>query len=378
MRRAGIGVLVALLALSPALACTLCQGIQNYTKAPLRQELAQSKVVLYGTLTNPRLGAGGSGTVDLQIESVLKSDPVVAGKKTITLGRYVPVDPKNPPRYLVFCNVEKNQLDAYRPLEVRSAAVVDYLRGTAALDPKDRPAMLFYFFRYLDHADPDVRTDAYLEFARASDQEVGAVAKRLDPEKLRRLVNDPQTPAGHIGLFAFLLGACGGERDAAFLRGLLDKPTERTVSAMDGILAGYAQLQPRQGWEFALGVLKDPKKPFTERDAVLRTLRFYHGWKGDEHRREILEGLRSLLPQGDIADLAIEDLRRWQWWDHTATVLALWGRPTHNAPIMKGAIVRYALSSPQAEATEFVKKVRAQEPDIVRRQEEILQFDKKK
>jgi len=378
MRRVGLVLTVAtlwLLALSPALPCTLCPGIQN--TAPLRQELAQSKMALFGTLTNPQLKAGG-GSVDLQIESVLKSDPFLGGKKTVTLPKYVPVDPKNPPKYLVFCDIVNNQIDPYRPLAMRSAAVVDYLRGAAALDPKDRPAGLRYFFRYLDHTDPDVAQDAYLEFSKASDQEIGAVAKQLDPDKLRRLVNDPQTPATRIGLFAFLLGACGGERDAAFLRGLLEKPSERTIGAMDGVLAGYMHLRPREGWEFAQTALRDGKKPFTERDAVLRTLRFYHGAKGDEHRKEILDGLRVLVPQGDIADLAIEDLRRWQWWDLTPVVLSQWGKPSHGAPIMKGAIVRYALSCPQAEAAAFVKKVRAQEGDVVRRQEEILQFDKKK
>ncbi len=63
----------------------------------------------------------------------------------------------------------------------------------------------------------------------------------------------------------------------------------------------------------------------------------------------------------------------------TSQVLAQWGKPTHSAPIMKAAIVRYALSCPQTEAADFVKKVRLQEPDIVRRQEEQLaQFEKKK
>jgi hypothetical protein len=373
--------LIAIVALllvicSPALPCTLCPGQQNV--APLRQVMGQSKLVLYGTLANPKLGGTTGGTVDLQIESVLKSDPFVAGKKLVTLSKYVPIDPKSPPKYLVFCDLFNNQLDPYRAYPVKSAAVVDYLRGAADLDPKNTTAALHYFFRYLDHADPDVAGDAYLEFARATDAEVGQVAKKLDPEKLRRLVNNAQTPDSRLGLFAFLLGACGGDREADFLRSLLDKPTERTVKAMDGILAGYIQLRPKEGWQLALGVLRDSQKQFTEREAVLRTLRFFRGWKGDDNKREILEGYRTALPQGDIADLVIEDLRKWQWWDETPRVLSLFGKPSHNAPIMRGTIIRYALSCPQPEAVDFVKKLRQQEPDAVRRQEELLQFDKKK
>src|SRR5262249_1321117 len=141
-------------------------------------------------------------------------------------------------------------------------------------------------------------------------------------EKLRRLILDPKTAPERLGLYAFLLGACGTDRDADLLRAMLDKPTERTAKAIDGILCGYIQLRPREGWALAIAVLGDPRRPFADRFAVLRTLRFYHGYTPAETRRPVLQGLQALLPQGDTADMAIEDLRRWQMWDLTATVLA--------------------------------------------------------
>src|SRR5262249_42101806 len=154
----------------------------------------------------------------------------------------------------------------------------------------------------------------------------------LAPDKLRAWLQDDKTPAGRLGLFAFLLGTCGNEKDAALFRSLLLKPTERTAPAIDGLLGGYIQLRPREGWDLAVALLRDERKPFMERFAVVRTLRFYHAWQPAASRDEVIRCLRVTLDQGDLADLAIEDLRRWQLWDLTAAVLAQYGKKSHDAP----------------------------------------------
>lgn len=377
-----IGVLLGPLfvAGSPALACSLCSGQQSAT---WRQDAAQAKLVLYGTLLNPRLnpaneaGVNG-GSTDLRIETVLKADPFLGEKKLIELPRYVPFDPRNPPRFLVFCDIFKGKLDPYRGVSVQSAAVADYLKGALALDPRDRTQALLYFFSYLEHREPEIADDAYLEFAKATDQEVGQVASKLSAEKLRTWIQDPRTPAQRLGLYGFLLGACGGDRDAALLHTLVQKPTERTTGALGGLLSGYIQLRPREGWELALAMLRDSRRPFTERLAVLGMLRFYHGWKPEESRREVLRGLAALLGQSDLADLAIEDLRRWQLWDLTGEVLALYSKKEFAAPIQRRALVRYALSCPRAEAGRLVAQLRQQDPDLVKDVEESLHFEKQK
>src|SRR5262249_21501202 len=123
---------------------------------------------------------------------------------------------------------------------------------------------------------------------------------------------------------------------------------------------------------------REEPRPSPEPLAVRGTLRFYHGWKPERSRREVLRGLDALLAQGDIADLAIEDLRRWQYWDLTPQVLALYNKKSHDAPIMRRAIVRYALSCPRVEAARFVMEVRKLDPEMVKDVEEMLQFDKTK
>lgn len=362
---------------APALPCTLCPG--GAQTPTLRKTFGESKLVLYGTLKNPKLNpATNTGTVDLEIENVLKNDPFATGKKTVTLNRYVPVDPKNAPRYLVFCDVDNGKLDPYRGIELKSNAAVDYLRGAAVLNPKDSTAALLYFFRYIDHTEAEIANDAFLEFAKASDQEVGEVAKKLDPEKIRKLLTDPQTPPARIGLYSFLLGACGGDKEATLLRSMLDKPSEKAREAIDGVLAGYIQLRPREGWQLASDLLQDTKeRSIIDRTRVLHTLRFYHGWKPKDAKPEVLGALKATL-NTDLADLALEDLRKWEWWEETASVLALYGKKGYEAPLMRRAIVRYALTCPRPDAMNFIKERRAKEPDLVKDVEENLKFEKAK
>ncbi len=377
---AAVAITASLLALPcPALPCSLCPGQKAQT---LRQEAALAKVVLYGSLANPRLkvnDALGGGTTDLHVETVLKSDPALADRKVVELQRYLPVDPKMPARFLVFCGVVGGKLDAYRGIPVKSPALVDYLRGAITRDAPHRPPDLEYFFTQLDHRDPDVAQDAFLEFAKASDEQIGQVAAKLQPAKLRAWLQDSQTPAERLGIFAFLLGGCGTEQDAALLRTLLlERPTERTAGALGGFLAGYIQLRPRDGWDLAVSLLRDEKRPLLERLSLIGTLRFYQGWKAKENQPHILRALEVLLPLGDVADMAIEDLRGWQWWDLTPAVLAQFDKKSHAAPLMRRAIVRYALSCPRPEVRPFLEDVRKRDPELVRDVQESLQFEKPK
>lgn len=358
---------------SDAGACSLClMSVQQ--SVTYREEAGRAHLVVHGTLTSSRLNADGGGTTTMRVEHVVKATGVAA-PQTLTIPRYVPFDPKEPPHYLFFCDTAGSKLDAYRGVEV-SAAAAEYVRGALAVDPKDRSASLRYQFNYLEHADAGIAADAFLEFAKATDKEIGEAAPGLKPEKLRAWLKDVRTPPQRLGIYAFLLGACGGAADAELFRTLLRDPQERSASSLDGILGGLIHLSPKEGWATLEAMVGDSRKPFTVRYAALRTLRFYHGWKPVECRDKVLGGMGLLLTQGEMADLAIEDLRRWKVWDLTATVLAQYAKPTHAAPIMKRAIVRYALCCPKPEAVAFVAERRKDSAEVVRDVEETLQFEK--
>src|SRR5688500_5550000 len=92
-------------------ACTLC----NMGTAPpmtFGQEWQRAKIVVFGSAVNPRMNGPdappGSGTTDFVIQQIFKTDPFLNEKRVIQLERYIPVvDPKQPPQFIVFCDVFK-------------------------------------------------------------------------------------------------------------------------------------------------------------------------------------------------------------------------------------------------------------------------------
>src|SRR5262245_7487762 len=106
----GLGAVAVLATVpAPAPSCSLCP---NALQAPtFRQEAANAsaKLILFGTLANPKLKPDGSGgTTEFHVRDVLRDDPFLAGRKMFQLPRFLPVsDPNNPPKFLVFCDVFK-------------------------------------------------------------------------------------------------------------------------------------------------------------------------------------------------------------------------------------------------------------------------------
>lgn len=356
-------------------ACTFC-GENVRTKPTLRMQFAQARAVVYGTLKNPRFDPKtDEGFTDLHAAQLLKDDPARGGRNVVVIPAYLPVIGDTPAGYVAFCGVANGQL-AYAFGVPAGAAVVEYLRGAAKLDSADAPARLAYFFKHLASPDAVVSADAFVEFARATDAEIARSAKHFDPAVLRRLIADEKTPGERLGVFAYLLGVCGGPDDAAFFaRMLRDSPLpERVRDSFGGLLAGYVLLAPKDGWALAAGVLSNEKESFAVRLSCINAVRFFQATRGSDCKPEVLKCCGALLPQGDLADQAIEDLRRWGYWDLSAEIFAQFGKPTHSAPIVKRCIVRYALSCPAEEAKTFAAGVRQTDPKLVAAVEEQLKL----
>ena len=76
-----------------------------------------------------------------------------------------------------------------------------------------------------------------------------------------------------------------------------------------------------------------------------------------------------------MADFAIEDLRRWQRWEMTDQVLDVFNQKSHQIPVVKRAVLRFALASPAASAAKFVQAQRQRDADWVKDTEEILKLE---
>jgi hypothetical protein len=350
-----------------------------YTAPTLRQEFNQAKLVLYGTLANARMKPGGDfgeGTTDLHIEAIVKDHPILNGRKVLSLPRYVPDAQKASPKYLVFCDVVKGQIDPYRGFQVKSTELIDYVQGALAFDHTERPNLLYYFL-YLEHGDPDVAEDAFLEFRRTDYKRLRLITHCLPADPIAKWLQDRNTPSRRLGLYAFLLGHCGSaERHAEVLRKVASH--RDAFSAREGVLIGLTLLDPKGGWDHTRGLLADASSTFWTRYSALRAARFF--WEdhpGVVARTELLKGVLPLLDQGDIADLAIEDLRKWHRWEMIDRVLDLWGKKSHDIPVIRRSIMRFALSAEgrNPRAAEFVKVMRKKDPDWVEDVEELLKLE---
>ena len=323
-----------------AAACSLCGT--SISKATLAEEMDLAAVVVYGPISNPQLGQMGTGTVDLHVDNVVKDDGGLGALRELTLDRYVPVqDPKQPPKYLVFLDKARGKFIPSTGFATKTPAVLEYLEGGIAARKEGRVAALKFYAKYLNHDEPLIATDAFLEFAKSKDADVGNAGRALDPAFIRGMLAKRDLDPDRLSMFAFLLGCCGKEEDTQLPDEDREPAGRRTLSeAMDGILAGCVLLKPREGWETIHGILADTSKPFQTRLACWRALRFLHGWKDGEFHAEILKTFELVIRDGELCDLGVEDLRRWKEWGLTKTIAEQFDSPSHKTPIIRNGIIR--------------------------------------
>jgi hypothetical protein len=341
-------------------------------------DVGQASMVLYGSFANgkPDPNDLGGGTSDFRIDAVIKKHDILGDQKVITLPRYVPPSDKNT-KFLVFCDVFKGKIDPYRGVPVQADSdMVKYLTSAQAVKDKDVSARLRFYFDYLDNKEIEISNDAYKEFGNADYKDYRDMAKKLPADKLVGWLKDPNTPTFRYGLYASMLGHCGTDKDAKVLRAMLEDPQKRISTGVDGVLAGYVMLKPKEGMEHLRGILKDAKKEFMLRYAALRAARFFWDSRPDLlDKKDLVDGVCQLLEQSDIADLAIEDLRRWNRWEVSDRVLVLQDKSGFDIPIVRRAILRYALSCPEKKAAEFVNQYRKRDPEMVKDAEELLKLE---
>lgn len=368
----------------------------------ITREIEQSDFIVLGTMSNARRDIDGDltkGTTDLIVDTVVKPHPYLAGKTVLRLPRYIPADPKTAnDKFLVFCQLYSRPvdlaaaavasplaianntavtLDAIRGEAVRAdSKIADYLKGAFEVRQKDAPARLAYFFRHLDSPEIVISSDAYNEFAITDYADLHKVGATLPADKVLKWLKDPATPRSRFGLYGLFIGHCGKPTDAAAVRQLLEAPDNKFASGLDGLMAGYTMLDPKAGYEYMMGQLKKPDADFQARYAALKTARFFWDYRPDVvSHDQVLEAIKTIVGQPDMADLAIEDLRKWGVWGLTDFVIGFADHKDHAAiPITRRAILRFALAAPveRKAAKEYAARIRREDPERVKYVEQTL------
>jgi hypothetical protein len=382
--------------------CPFCAA-QGQT---LLGELNQADFILYGTLKNAKQDPDDptQGTTDVEIESVIKNHPYLAelkNKKVMTIPRYVPPqDPKT--KHLIFCslyapttlfpisaigsgmvmgNWAMHKVDPYHGLPVQpDSKIPEYLKGVQEIRDKDAVTRLRFFFDYLESPEIDISNDAFLEFGQADYKDVRAVAEKLPPGAVLKWIKDPSTLSMRLGLYGLLAGHTGSADDAKALRAIIDDPNRQYSSGLDGLICGYLMLDKKAGWEYLTKLLKDTTKDFTTRYAGIRVVRFMWDFRQDLLTKdELLEAVKIPLSQPDVADLPIEDLRKWKQWQLAPLVLETVKKEKHaKEPLVVRAATRFFLAAPPDTpgAAEFIAQRRKADPDGVKDIEELLSLEK--
>jgi len=87
----------------------------------------------------------------------------------------------------------------------------------------------------------------------------------------------------------------------------------------------------------------------------------------------------QLIVQEDIADMAIEDLRKWNCWDMADRVMALRTNKVYETKIVRRYILRFALDCKDSKAcADYVDEMRKLDPEMVRDAEELLKLQQEK
>jgi hypothetical protein len=367
--------------------CALFPGVGEGLNKPwtttIRQKaagLTSDGAILYGRIAHPRREKEEEERTDFLVEAVQRQGKVKPPAKLV-LSRCLEIeDAKNPPRYLLFCDREEGKFDPFSGIRLSGGAKsVDYVKKVLSLDPKKPAEHAAFYFAYLEDADPEVTRDAFLEMALASDRAILAAAHAFSAEKLRAWLKAPKTPAHRLSLYGQLLGACGKDEDAKLLRHLLASDEERYVHATDGLLLGYVWLRPNEGWKTLYEILADRKKDILTRFNAVRVARFVQQTQPTETRSKFIKAMRTAMRREDMADIPIDELRKARIWALTDEVLKLYGKKGFDGPLLRRAIIRYALSCEPTKATKDFLAARGRDAkELVAEVEEGLNAEAKK
>lgn len=243
------------------------------------------------------------------------------------------------------------------PLDELSYAYV----ARAPSSRKPPAERLAYFIPFLEHRNPLLAEDAYLEFGHARFDEAAQVADKLPMDSLREWLADDHVPQERKGFYGLALGLARDpaerRRNAEFLKQQMLEPAGDFRAGFDGVLGGYLLAAGEAGLELIeQRYLADPQAAAGDVRHAMTALRFYHEYGREIPAERVAAVMRRLLAREEFAPEVIVDLARWEDWESTPAVIELNRRlQSKNAPIRRAAIGFLTLSPTKEAAAELAR-----------------------
>ncbi len=188
---------------------------------------------------------------------------------------------------------------------------------------------LRYYVSFLEAAHPEIAADAWGEFARSDYADVVAVRDSFSTERLRAWIADPEMSPERLGLYGMMLGLCGTDADAEFLRQQIGQPGAGSFRfGLEGLMGGYLLLRGESALQFLEDTrLKHNPTAADEHFAVLQAIQFL---SANEVHRIPPERLRTtlymLLENSQLREIVIADLARSRDWHTTPRMVSLFAQ----------------------------------------------------
>ena len=112
---------------------------------------------------------------------------------------------------------------------------------------------------------------------------------------------------------------------------MLDDPAKRAGSGVDGIIAGYFMLEPKQGMNLLEGIMKDTQADFMYRYAALRAARFIWDAMPDSEHRGKLTSASNNSCRSRTSPIWRSKICKWSQWNAADQVFKLKGLKSHDA-----------------------------------------------
>lgn len=363
MIRFAVFAAAIVLQVASAVACPFC----TTPRPSLSQQIGRADAALLGDVTDV-----AGERVSLRVRQVLKGGSQYKAESLVDVATSTDAAGNRPRRGSLLLVMSADTLWTTVPLDEVSFVYVARL-PQAASAVTDR---LRYAIRFLEHADPLISDDAYLEFGHAPLDEVAKLADELPVDRLRNWIGDEAIPPERKGLYGLLLGlaATAQNRDditADFWR-WITMPASDFRSGFDGVLGGYLWLANEKAIErLERHFLEDPRAPIGDLRHLLTAMRVYHDNDRNVPKDELLRVYRRFLDRPALAALAIADLSRWHDWQSLERIAALFGQPGYDDRPTIRAVIAYLLACPLPEARRHVARLRKLVPELVTEAERL-------
>jgi hypothetical protein len=318
-------------------------------------------------------------TTTVLVHQPLKGADQLAGRKSLRLSATVGLRPGS--LVLLFGDASAAEtatgkkiadgnppLTRFTPVAVSETSLAYFAAAPALRKPAQE--RLPYFVRFLEHPDPLLAEDAYLEFGHASFDEVRSVADRLPMPKLRDWLADARVAPTHKGFYglALALAASADDRrdNVEFLRKAILEPASDFRAGFDGVLGGFLLLSGEPGLALVEErYLVNPRAADGDLRHALTALRFYREYGRDISAERLAEAWRKVLTRPEFAEPAVNELARLHDWPAADQIAGLYTNESYTSPALRRAVVGYLSTCPLPAAAGQLKRLRSLDPEGV-------------